>query len=50
MNIAESALDNVEDFKTNLDGYHSKFSIEKYNGTTKDMTDTKDTFVRYTII
>ena len=36
MNIAESALDNVEDFETNLDFYHSKLSMEKYNGITKD--------------
>jgi len=47
MNIAESALDNVEDFETNLHCSHSKLSMEKYNGTTKDMMDTKETFVRY---
>lgn len=47
MDIAESALDNVEDFETNLDDYHSKLSMEKYNGATKDMMETKDTFVRY---
>jgi len=50
MNIAESSLDNVEDFETNLDCFHSKHSIDKYNGTTKDMMYTKDTLVRYTII
>jgi len=50
MNIAESSLDNVDDFETNLDCFHLKHSIEKCNGTTKDMMDTKDTFVRYTII
>ncbi|KAL4136129.1 hypothetical protein QTP88_007694 [Uroleucon formosanum] len=44
MDIAESALDNVEDFETNLDDYHSKLSMEKYNGATKDMMETKDTF------
>jgi len=50
MHIAESSLDNVDDFETNLDCFHSKLSKEKFNGTTKHMMDTKDTFVRYTII
>lgn len=46
MNIAESSLDDVEDFETNLEFFHSKFSVEKYNGTTKDIMDTNNTFVR----
>lgn len=44
MNIAESSLDDVEDFETNLECFHSKFSMDKYNGTTKDMMDTNNTF------
>jgi hypothetical protein len=50
MNIAESFLDNVEDFETNIECFHSKHSMEKYNGTTKNVMDTKYTFVRYSII
>ncbi|XP_060844215.1 uncharacterized protein LOC132924125 isoform X1 [Rhopalosiphum padi] len=44
MNIAESSLDNVEDFETNIECFHSKHSMEKYNGTTKNVMDTKYTF------
>jgi len=47
MNTAESSLDNVEDFETNLEYFNSKLNIEKYNGTTKDMMHTKNTYVRY---
>jgi len=50
MNIAESSLDDVEDFETNVECFHSKLCMEKYNGTTKDMMDTNPTFVRYSII
>lgn len=50
MHTAESALDNVEDFETNLEPLSSKFSMEKYYGITKVMMNTYDTYVRYTII